>query len=193
MMRTTPDLAPPLETSAPCQQKDIWPPSYDLACNRPNTRWVFSGIGFRTWKAETLPLGHHIPLSDLRPSIRRKERKIIYTQKQQMEINHSFSIVERKVNSSLCWCCAFKSLCLSGADSDSDKKAAGMGCDHQQMKLSAEQTNRKQRIRACLNSYFVLTNLKPFRAAIACGQFFLEWRVVAIEMFHLMSYRRHFP
>ncbi|GBN98441.1 hypothetical protein AVEN_186213-1 [Araneus ventricosus] len=37
--------------------------TYDLACNRPHTRLIFIGIGFRTWnlpapKAETLPLGH---------------------------------------------------------------------------------------------------------------------------------------
>ncbi|GBM85849.1 hypothetical protein AVEN_37495-1 [Araneus ventricosus] len=24
-------------------------PKYDLKCNRPNTRPIFSGIGFRTW------------------------------------------------------------------------------------------------------------------------------------------------
>ncbi|GBO03509.1 hypothetical protein AVEN_202567-1, partial [Araneus ventricosus] len=27
--------------------------SYDLACGRPHTRWIFSGIGFRTWKPPT--------------------------------------------------------------------------------------------------------------------------------------------
>ncbi|GBM71722.1 hypothetical protein AVEN_126297-1 [Araneus ventricosus] len=31
-------------------------------------------------------------------------------------------------------------MCLSGADSNSDKEAADMGCGHQQMKLSAQQT-----------------------------------------------------
>ncbi|GBL87125.1 hypothetical protein AVEN_218808-1 [Araneus ventricosus] len=49
MTRTTPELAPPLQTSAPHQREDVWPTTYDLACNRPNTRRIFSGIGFRTW------------------------------------------------------------------------------------------------------------------------------------------------
>ncbi|GBO25576.1 hypothetical protein AVEN_35227-1 [Araneus ventricosus] len=33
---------------------------YDLACNGPHTRRIFSGIGFRAWSPsdETLPLGH---------------------------------------------------------------------------------------------------------------------------------------
>ncbi|GBM57560.1 hypothetical protein AVEN_97668-1 [Araneus ventricosus] len=42
----------PPETPAPLQDntfEDVGPPIYDLACNRPNTRRVFSGIGFRTW------------------------------------------------------------------------------------------------------------------------------------------------
>ncbi|GBO17154.1 hypothetical protein AVEN_197678-1 [Araneus ventricosus] len=37
--------------------------TYDLACNRPHTRRIFSGIGFRTYdplvpRSKTLPLGH---------------------------------------------------------------------------------------------------------------------------------------
>ncbi|GBM52154.1 hypothetical protein AVEN_265627-1 [Araneus ventricosus] len=37
--------------------------TFDLACNRPHTRWIFSGIGFSNLepsgpKAETLSLGH---------------------------------------------------------------------------------------------------------------------------------------
>ncbi|GBL97102.1 hypothetical protein AVEN_254138-1 [Araneus ventricosus] len=45
MTRTPPGLAPPLQTSAPHQREDVWPPTYDLTCNRPNTRRIFSGIG----------------------------------------------------------------------------------------------------------------------------------------------------
>ncbi|GBN12333.1 hypothetical protein AVEN_241526-1 [Araneus ventricosus] len=48
MTRTTPELAPPLQTSAPLRREDIWSLPYDLACNRPHTRWIFKGIGFRT-------------------------------------------------------------------------------------------------------------------------------------------------
>ncbi|GBL82032.1 hypothetical protein AVEN_50603-1 [Araneus ventricosus] len=54
MTRTTPELAPPLQTSAPFQREDVWSPTYDLTCNRPNTRRIFSGGPI----AETLPLGH---------------------------------------------------------------------------------------------------------------------------------------
>ncbi|GBO37328.1 hypothetical protein AVEN_55899-1 [Araneus ventricosus] len=43
------DLAPPLQTSALHQREDIWPPTYDLKCNNPNTWRIFSGIGFRSW------------------------------------------------------------------------------------------------------------------------------------------------
>ncbi|GBN72698.1 hypothetical protein AVEN_122007-1, partial [Araneus ventricosus] len=73
LTRTTPELAPPpLQTSAPHQllpRPFLWTlnpmgesmdvgttpagerlaPTYDLTCNRPNTRRIFSGIGFRTW------------------------------------------------------------------------------------------------------------------------------------------------
>ncbi|GBL82777.1 hypothetical protein AVEN_106317-1 [Araneus ventricosus] len=48
MTRTTPNLAPSLQTSTPHQQEDDWPPKYDLTCNRPNTERIFSGIGFQT-------------------------------------------------------------------------------------------------------------------------------------------------
>ncbi|GBM05225.1 hypothetical protein AVEN_181614-1 [Araneus ventricosus] len=34
---------------APHQREDVWPSTYDLACNRPNTRRIFSGIRFRAW------------------------------------------------------------------------------------------------------------------------------------------------
>ncbi|GBO18180.1 hypothetical protein AVEN_271760-1 [Araneus ventricosus] len=35
MTRTTPELAPLLQISAPHYQDDVWPPTYDLTCNRP--------------------------------------------------------------------------------------------------------------------------------------------------------------
>ncbi|GBM23993.1 hypothetical protein AVEN_217934-1 [Araneus ventricosus] len=47
--RTTLELATPLQTSAPHQREGVWPHTYDLTCNRPTTRLIFSGIGFRTW------------------------------------------------------------------------------------------------------------------------------------------------
>ncbi|GBM13592.1 hypothetical protein AVEN_124001-1 [Araneus ventricosus] len=49
MTRTTPELAPPLQTSAPNQREDAWPPTYDLAYNKINTQQIFNEIGFRTW------------------------------------------------------------------------------------------------------------------------------------------------
>ncbi|GBM88730.1 hypothetical protein AVEN_114592-1, partial [Araneus ventricosus] len=47
MTRTTPGLAPPLQTAAPRQQEDVWSPTYDLTYDRPDTRP--NGIGFRAW------------------------------------------------------------------------------------------------------------------------------------------------
>ncbi|GBM03422.1 hypothetical protein AVEN_265462-1 [Araneus ventricosus] len=38
MTRSTPEQAPPLHTSAPHQLEDVWPSTYDLACNGPNAR-----------------------------------------------------------------------------------------------------------------------------------------------------------
>ncbi|GBO39554.1 hypothetical protein AVEN_172202-1 [Araneus ventricosus] len=38
---------------------------YDLACNRPHTRRIFGGLGFRTCD-QTLPLGHHFFLEETR-------------------------------------------------------------------------------------------------------------------------------
>ncbi|GBL85679.1 hypothetical protein AVEN_193136-1 [Araneus ventricosus] len=45
MRKTPPELAPPLQTSAPHQREGVWPPLYDLTCNRPNIRRICSGIG----------------------------------------------------------------------------------------------------------------------------------------------------
>ncbi|GBM22947.1 hypothetical protein AVEN_172300-1 [Araneus ventricosus] len=63
MTRTTPELVPPSPNFHATPTGGRLTTTYDLACNRPHTRRIFSGIGFRTWnppgpKAETLPLGH---------------------------------------------------------------------------------------------------------------------------------------
>ncbi|GBN98974.1 hypothetical protein AVEN_44470-1 [Araneus ventricosus] len=65
MARTTPELAPPLQTSTPHQREDAWPPlmiqsgagpySADLQWNR------VSSLEPSGPKAETLPLGHRSP------------------------------------------------------------------------------------------------------------------------------------
>ncbi|GBN18922.1 hypothetical protein AVEN_160896-1, partial [Araneus ventricosus] len=47
----TPELAPPLEASEPHQRENFYLPTYDLTCNSPNTRRIFSQIGFRTWNS----------------------------------------------------------------------------------------------------------------------------------------------
>ncbi|GBM37400.1 hypothetical protein AVEN_28350-1 [Araneus ventricosus] len=49
MTRTTPELAPPLQTSAPHQREDIWLHTYDLMCNRSIIPRIFIGIGSPTW------------------------------------------------------------------------------------------------------------------------------------------------
>ncbi|GBM21284.1 hypothetical protein AVEN_53857-1, partial [Araneus ventricosus] len=46
--RATPETAPPLQASAPHQREDVSPSTYYLTSNKPNTRRIFSGIGFRT-------------------------------------------------------------------------------------------------------------------------------------------------
>ncbi|GBN93015.1 hypothetical protein AVEN_141468-1 [Araneus ventricosus] len=58
MTRTTPELVPPLQASTPTGGH-LATTNY-LACNRPHTRRIFSGIGSRNMepsgsKAETLP------------------------------------------------------------------------------------------------------------------------------------------
>ncbi|GBN13719.1 hypothetical protein AVEN_126562-1 [Araneus ventricosus] len=61
MMRATSELAPPLQASAPHQREDVWPPTYDLTSNRPNTQRIFSGIKFRTWNPSALrPTPYHL-------------------------------------------------------------------------------------------------------------------------------------
>ncbi|GBM93850.1 hypothetical protein AVEN_201751-1 [Araneus ventricosus] len=48
MTRKTPKLALPLQPSTPNQAGGSLTTRYDLTCNRPHTRWIFRGIGFRT-------------------------------------------------------------------------------------------------------------------------------------------------
>ncbi|GBL73672.1 hypothetical protein AVEN_230670-1 [Araneus ventricosus] len=60
MTRTTPELAPPSPNFRATPTGGRLATTCDLACNRPHTRRIFSGIGFRTCNppVETLPLGH---------------------------------------------------------------------------------------------------------------------------------------
>ncbi|GBN21612.1 hypothetical protein AVEN_254283-1 [Araneus ventricosus] len=48
MTRTTPELAPPSPNFRTTPTGGRLATTYDLACNRPHTRRIFSGIGFRT-------------------------------------------------------------------------------------------------------------------------------------------------
>ncbi|GBL74701.1 hypothetical protein AVEN_243583-1 [Araneus ventricosus] len=58
--RTMPEAASPLQDCAPQQREDVCPPTCDLACNRPNTRRIFSGVGFRTWNPpDPMPAPYH--------------------------------------------------------------------------------------------------------------------------------------
>ncbi|GBM01120.1 hypothetical protein AVEN_96123-1 [Araneus ventricosus] len=62
MTRTTSELAPPSPNFRATPTGGRLATTYDLACNRPHTRRIFSGIGFRTCDPPvprlTLPLGH---------------------------------------------------------------------------------------------------------------------------------------
>ncbi|GBM73519.1 hypothetical protein AVEN_144301-1, partial [Araneus ventricosus] len=49
MTRMTPELAPPLQASAPHQREDVWPPASATCLH---ARWIFSGIGFRAWNLQ---------------------------------------------------------------------------------------------------------------------------------------------
>ncbi|GBL98552.1 hypothetical protein AVEN_111660-1 [Araneus ventricosus] len=48
MTRTTSELAPPSPNFRATPTGGRLATTYDLACNRPHTRRIFSGIGFRT-------------------------------------------------------------------------------------------------------------------------------------------------
>ncbi|GBN68533.1 hypothetical protein AVEN_111886-1 [Araneus ventricosus] len=54
MTRTTPELAPSLQTSITTEGRLAT--TYDLACSRPHTRRIFSGIGFRTLRPQSRDL-----------------------------------------------------------------------------------------------------------------------------------------
>ncbi|GBN36091.1 hypothetical protein AVEN_178781-1 [Araneus ventricosus] len=49
MTRTTPELTPPSPNSHANQTGGRLATTYDLTCNRPHTRRIFSGIEFRSW------------------------------------------------------------------------------------------------------------------------------------------------
>ncbi|GBN36892.1 hypothetical protein AVEN_176902-1 [Araneus ventricosus] len=66
MTRTTPQLARPLQTSAPHQWEDVWPLTYDLTGKRPTYTAILqwnqvSNLEPSGSEAETLQLGHRDP------------------------------------------------------------------------------------------------------------------------------------
>ncbi|GBN27063.1 hypothetical protein AVEN_253971-1 [Araneus ventricosus] len=62
MTRTTPELAPPSPNFHATPTGGRLTTTYDLTCNRPHTRRIFSGIGFRAWNPPApKPLGHRGP------------------------------------------------------------------------------------------------------------------------------------
>ncbi|GBM07014.1 hypothetical protein AVEN_63460-1 [Araneus ventricosus] len=50
MTKTTPELTSPSPNFHPTPTGGRLATTYDLTCNRPNTRRIFSEIRFRTWK-----------------------------------------------------------------------------------------------------------------------------------------------
>ncbi|GBL87660.1 hypothetical protein AVEN_81292-1 [Araneus ventricosus] len=58
MARMTSELAPSLQASAQSSGGRLAPPTFDLTCNRPNTRRIFIGIGCRSWNS---PASRTIP------------------------------------------------------------------------------------------------------------------------------------
>ncbi|GBM48985.1 hypothetical protein AVEN_55199-1 [Araneus ventricosus] len=62
MTRTTPELAPPLHTSAPGQREDVWAPTYDLTFNIHGASSVESSFEPSGREVETLTLGHRGPV-----------------------------------------------------------------------------------------------------------------------------------
>ncbi|GBN93217.1 hypothetical protein AVEN_133254-1 [Araneus ventricosus] len=66
MTRTTPEMAPPLQTSARHKRENFWTPTYDLTFNRPtnsNLQWnQVSNLQPTGSKVETLQQGHRGPL-----------------------------------------------------------------------------------------------------------------------------------
>ncbi|GBM53032.1 hypothetical protein AVEN_22408-1 [Araneus ventricosus] len=52
MTKTAPGLVPPSPSFHATLAGGRLATAYDLACNRPHTRWIVSGIGFRTWNSQ---------------------------------------------------------------------------------------------------------------------------------------------
>ncbi|GBO14028.1 hypothetical protein AVEN_22728-1 [Araneus ventricosus] len=93
MTRTTPELASPLQTSAPHQWKDVWPPAYDLTRNRPtNTaelQWNrVSNMEPFGPEAEALSQATSVPTSITK---RTALEQISITSRQQITYNNSNS------------------------------------------------------------------------------------------------------
>ncbi|GBO10868.1 hypothetical protein AVEN_4186-1 [Araneus ventricosus] len=66
MTRTTPELAPLIQISAPHQKEALWPCTYDLTFNRPTytagLQWNrFSNLKPSSLEGETSPLSHRSP------------------------------------------------------------------------------------------------------------------------------------
>ncbi|GBM26459.1 hypothetical protein AVEN_217330-1, partial [Araneus ventricosus] len=77
MTRTTPELAPPSPNFHATPTGGRLTTTYDLTCNRPHTRRIFSGIGSSNLepsgpKAETLPLGHRGPVAHRQEVVKRQ-------------------------------------------------------------------------------------------------------------------------
>ncbi|GBM07824.1 hypothetical protein AVEN_33104-1 [Araneus ventricosus] len=67
MTRKTPEMAPPLQTSTPHRAGGYLPSTYELTGNRPHTQRSSMESGFEPGlEAETLPLGHRGPKSNLK-------------------------------------------------------------------------------------------------------------------------------
>ncbi|GBL76874.1 hypothetical protein AVEN_12560-1 [Araneus ventricosus] len=90
MTRTAPEQAPlPLQISAPHQRENVWPPTYDLTCNRltytadHQWNWVSNREPFIP-EAEALPLGQRGP------------RKI--HNESQIKLSHTFDAHQMSMN-----------------------------------------------------------------------------------------------
>ncbi|GBM79456.1 hypothetical protein AVEN_106957-1, partial [Araneus ventricosus] len=89
MTRTTPELARPSPSFRAAPTGGRLATTYDLACNRPHTRRIFSGIGFRG--PETLlksqPLVRHrrqVYQTDLQPGATYPNRTVVIQQSQRV-------------------------------------------------------------------------------------------------------------
>ncbi|GBN49481.1 hypothetical protein AVEN_151004-1 [Araneus ventricosus] len=67
MTRTTPELAPLSPYFHATPSGGCLATMYDLACTRPHTRRIFSGIGFRTWNPPSpKPRPYHLATAALK-------------------------------------------------------------------------------------------------------------------------------